>query len=90
MTGFSKNKTDPVNSINQVCDKPFLILERPIQSTPTNFGAFEGFMSNNYARIGNLSGYTEFDPDTVWSDFGKATEEESNMIKDILNGGVYL
>lgn len=71
-------------------DKPFLILERPIQSTPTNFGAFEGYMSNNYAKISNLSGYTEFDTDTVWSDFGRATEEESEMIKTILNGGVYL
>ena len=71
-------------------DKPFLILERPIQSVPTNFGAFEGYMSNNYAKISSLSGYTEFDPDTVWSDFGKATEEECEMIKNILNGGVYL
>ena len=71
-------------------DKPFLILERPIQSTPYNFGAFEGYMSNNYAKISSLSGYTEFDPDTVWSDFGRATEEECEMIKNILNGGVYL
>ena len=70
--------------------KPYLILERPIQSTPSNFGAFEGYMSNNYTKISKLSGYTEFDQDTVWTDFGGATEEECEMIKTILNGGVYL
>lgn len=71
--------------------KPYLILERPIQSVPTGWGSFEGYMSNNYAKVGNLKGYTEIDTDTLWTDeFAHATDEEAQMIKDIMNGGVYL
>lgn len=71
--------------------KPYLIIERPIQSVPTNWGGFEGYMSNVRAKVGTLKGYTEIDPGTIWSDnFGYATQEECQMIKDIMNRGVYL
>lgn len=71
--------------------KPALILERPIISTPINFGAFEGWTSNIRRKISSLSGYTEIDENTIWTDnFGHATEEECEMIKNIMNGGVYL
>lgn len=70
---------------------PYLILQRPIQNMPVNFKGFEGFTSNIRERVSNLSGYTEIDPDTIWTDnFGHATDEETQMIKDIMNGGVYL
>lgn len=72
-------------------NKPYLILERPISSVPTNFEKWEGLESNILERVANLSGYTEIDTDTLWSDsFGHATQEECKMIKDIMNGGVYL
>lgn len=72
-------------------NKPYLILERPIDCVPENFGAFEGYTSNIRARVSDLIGYTEIDEDTIWSDdFGHATAEECQMIKDIMNGGVYL
>ena len=72
-------------------DKPYLILERPIQSVPNQFGLWEGYSSNILEKVANLSGYTEIDTDTIWSDnFGHATQEECQMIKDIMNGGVYL
>lgn len=70
---------------------PYLILERPIQNMPYNFKGFEGFTSNIRYKVKNLSGYTEIDSNTIWSDnFGHATAEECEMIKDIMNGGVYL
>lgn len=70
--------------------KPYLILERPIQSHPTNWGAFEGYTTNVRAKVSQLTGYTEIDESTLWTDFGFATDEETQMIKDIMNGGVYL
>lgn len=71
--------------------KPYLVLGRPITCIPVNFGAFEGWTSGKRATVSQLSGYTEIDPDTIWTDnFGHATDEEAQMIKDIMNGGVYL
>ena len=71
--------------------KPYLILERPIQNLPTNWGGFEGYRSNQRVQVGKLKGYTEIDQNTIWSDnFAHATDEETQMIKDIMNGGVYL
>ena len=70
--------------------KPYLILERPIQSVPTNWGGFEGYMSNNRAKIANLKGYTEIDPNTIWTDNIHCTEKEAAELKEMFNGGVYL
>ena len=72
-------------------NKPYLILERPITSVPDQFEQWEGLESNILSKVANLNGYTEIDTDTLWSDsFGHATQEECKMIKDIMNGGVYL
>ena len=71
--------------------KPFIILERPINSVANRFGSFEGWTSNMYQKVNMLKGYTEIDENTIWTDnFGHATDEEAQMIKDIMNGGVYL
>ena len=71
--------------------KPYFVLGRPITCIPPRFGAFEGWTSNLYKKVSALSGYTEIDPDTIWTDgFAHATDEEAQMIKDIMNGGVYL
>lgn len=70
---------------------PYFILSRPIQNLPYNFKGFEGYTSNVRDSVKNLVGYTEVDPNTLWSDnFGHATQEECQMIKDIFNEGVYL
>lgn len=72
-------------------NKPYLILERPITSVPNQFEMWEGLESNILEKVANLDGYTEIDTDTLWSNsFGHATQEECKMIKDIMNGGVYL
>ena len=45
--------------------RPYLILERPILQTPKEFGSYEGYPSNIYRRLGDISGYTEIDPGTL-------------------------
>lgn len=70
--------------------KPALIVERPIITTPINFGAFEGWTSHIRRRIGSLSGYTEVDPDTLWTDNIPCTEAEAEEIRTLFNNGVYL
>ena len=70
--------------------KPYLILERPIQSVPTNWGGFEGYMSNNRAKVANLRGYTETDPDTLWADNMHCTDAEAAEIRSLFTSGVYL
>lgn len=72
-------------------DDPYLILERPITSVPSQYESWEGLNSNILERVGNMSGYTEIDTDTMWTDsFGYATKEECDMIKELFNGGIYL
>ena len=68
----------------------YLIIERPIMSTPKNFGAFEGWTSNMYKKISSLKGYTEIDPDTLWTDSMDCTEAEAAELKSLFNSGVYL
>ena len=83
--GVNRNGSPASNYGYSSHQVPFVILER------TNFEKFEGWTSNMRKRISTLSGYTEIDPDTIWSDnFGHATAEECDMIKTIMNGGVYL
>lgn len=70
---------------------PFLIIERPAQSLPANFGSYNGYPSNIYGQVSTFKGYTEVDTDALWTNnFGHATSEECDMIKEIMNGGVYL
>lgn len=71
--------------------KPYLILERPIQSVPSNWGSFEGYMSNVRQKIGKLKGYTEIDAGTLWADgFDGITSDEMDMLKQITSSGFYL
>ena len=54
---------------------------------------FFSYTSNIRYKVKDLigKGYTEIDQNTIWTDnFGHATAEECDMIKDIMNGGVYL
>lgn len=71
--------------------KPYLILERPIQSVPTGWGSFEGYMSNVRQKVGKLKGYTEIDAGTLWADgFDGITSDEMDMLKQITSSGFYL
>lgn len=70
--------------------KPYLILERPIENIPANFPMYEGLPCNITYRLGNVHGYTEVETGTFKTDWFLGTEEEMKEIKELLDGGVFL
>lgn len=76
--------------------KPYLILERTNLAMPVSeFGSFRGWIANIQKSIKNFSGYTEIKPDCWWNGtrtvpINGITKEESDMLKEVFNKGVYL
>lgn len=64
---------------------PYVIIHRPIQSLPSNFKGFKGYMSNITMSLGSLNGYTEVD--YIHLDGINATEQEKNELDRILHSG---
>lgn len=67
---------------------PFVYLERPVQSIPNNYGSSFGWTCNKYLPLNVLSGYTEVDESIHLST--TATDEEKEMLKEILTSGIYI
>ena len=67
---------------------PFVYLERPVQSIPNSYGSSFGWTCNKYLKLDNLTGYTEVDESIHLST--TATDEEKEMLKEILTGGFYI
>ena len=67
---------------------PFAYLERPVQSIPNSYGSSFGWTCNKYLKLDNLTGYTEVDESIHLST--TATDEEKEMLKEILTGGFYI
>ena len=67
---------------------PYIILHRPVQSLPSNFGHFKGYPSNVTRALGAVSGYTEVE--YIHLDGVSATEEEKEEILSLLKAGVIL
>lgn len=88
--GVNRNGSPASNYGYSSHQKPFVILQRPINHIPTNFEKFEGWTSNMRRRIGSLKGYTEIDSNTLWTDNMTCTQEEADEIRDLFNSGVYL
>ena len=93
----SSMKPDIVKSGNLSIDygymgiqTPYIILERPIQSLPENFGGWEGYPSNIFEVLGNLSGYTKISADTLWTGGIHGTDAEMDELKALFNEGVYI
>lgn len=66
----------------------FLIVEYPNQSLAKDYKHFVGYPSNMYAKLGDLSGYTEVEqviPEGIWG-----TDDELAELVEALKGGVYL
>lgn len=66
----------------------YLIIEYPNQSLAQDYKHFVGYPSNMYARLGDLSGYTEVEqviPEGIWG-----TDDELAELVEALKGGVYL
>lgn len=70
--------------------KPYLILERPINNLPYNFRDWEGYTSNiRVNELKDVSGYTEITD--LWLDgFDGMLESEAVMLKNLFKDGVYL
>lgn len=67
---------------------PFIILSRPTQNVPKNYGHYYGYPSNIYTTLGSVSGYTEVA--SVHLDGISCTGQEREEIDNLLKGGVIL
>ena len=67
---------------------PFVYLERPVQSIPNAYGSCFGWPCNKYLKLDLLTGYTEVDASIHLST--TATDEEKEMLKEILTSGFYI
>lgn len=68
--------------------KPYLIIERPVQSKPRNYNKIYGIPSNITYTLNQLSGYTEVD-DLIANTL-TCTREEQDAIIARLKGGVII
>lgn len=68
--------------------KPYLIISRKIPYMALNYNDFEGFPSNNNVCLGNLTGYVRTKKVYIASSI--ATQNEKEMIEELLNSGVYV
>ena len=68
---------------------PYLIISRPSQSIPKQYGRFMGYPSNIFHNhLGEVRGYTEVS--SIHLDDIPATSTELNELESILKGGVLL
>ena len=74
----------------QGSQKPYLILERPLENVPLNFPTMKGLVCNITYKLGNVHGYTEVDVNSWKSTKILGTEDEMEEIKQLLDTGVYL
>lgn len=68
---------------------PYLLIEYPNQSLADNYKHFVGYPSNMYARLGDLSGYTECEQ-VIATGLVNQTDFEMSELLEALKGGVYL
>lgn len=67
---------------------PYVIVDLPTQSLPSNFKHTRGFASNITSTLGSLSGYTEVE--SIDLNGIQCTEEERDAILSLLKSGVYI
>lgn len=68
---------------------PYVIIEYPNQSLAENYKHFVGYPSNLYAKLGDLSGYTECEQ-IIATALRNQTDSEMSELIEALKGGVYL
>lgn len=68
---------------------PFIIISRPEQNVPENYGRYYGYPSNIYTTLGFIRGYTEVGSVHV-NGLSGATLDEIEEIENLLHGGVIL
>lgn len=67
---------------------PKVIIERPIQSYPSNFNQYQGLPSNITATVGSLRGFTKFEK--VEMKGLKCTQNDIDEIETLLKEGIYI
>ena len=84
--GVSRNGSFTDGSAALGCQYPYIILSRPTQSIPKEYGSHYGYPSNRTAVLGELRGYTEVGE--IHFDGIDATCPELSELDHILKGGV--
>lgn len=69
--------------------KPYVILSRPRQSLPQNFGKYIGYQSHITKRLGDCKGFTQVEYIHV-DGIENATSEELQEIENLLKSGVII
>ena len=67
---------------------PKVIIERPIQSYPSNFNQYEGLPSNITATVGSLRGFTKFEK--IEMKGLKCSRNDIDEIEALLTEGIYI
>ncbi len=67
---------------------PYLIIQRPTISVPTDYGKTIGYMSRITAKLGDLTGYTVLEE--IHLEHISATDDEKKLIENALKSGVIL
>lgn len=68
---------------------PYVMIEYPNQSLADEYKHYVGYPSNIYARLGDLSGYTECEQ-VIANSLPGQTDSEMSELVEALKGGVYL
>ena len=68
--------------------KPYLIIKRPNQCIPSDYGMYHGYPSNTKAKLGDLYGYTVVDD--IRLNIPDATVEEIIECEKLLKGGIII
>lgn len=69
--------------------KPYLIIARPIQALPADFGKYKGYQSNITKKLSDCKGYTEVEYIHL-DGINRATSAELAQIESLLKGGVII
>ena len=69
--------------------KPYIILSRPIQALPKDFGKYKGYQSHITKRLSDCKGYTEVEYIHL-EGISRATSAELSQIESLLKGGVII
>ena len=67
---------------------PYLIIQRPTISVPSDYGKTIGYMSRITAKLGDLTGYTVVEE--IHLEHISATDDEKRLIETALKSGVIL
>lgn len=68
--------------------KPYLIIKRPNQQIPADYGRYHGYPAVTRAKLGNLEGYTVVDD--IRLNIPEATVEEIIECEKLLKGGIII